>query len=104
MKVAVTIALLVPLATMVAAQQPQPEVHGTFEGEPMYTVLPPDRIPAIRTPEFVTGEEADRLMAPDEPVLGVVVQGDARAYSLWHLDRHEIVNDTVAGRALAATW
>jgi len=98
------IALLVSLATLAAAQGPEPEIHGRFDGEPMYTVLPPDRIPAIRVPEFVTGEQADRLMAPDEPVLGVVVDGDARAYSLWHLDRHEIVNDTIAGRAVAATW
>jgi hypothetical protein len=43
-------------------------------------------------------------MRPKEPVLGVVVDGEARAYSLWQLDAHEIVNDEIAGSAIAATW
>ena len=43
-------------------------------------------------------------MKDSEPVLGVVLNGEARAYSLWHLDAHEIVNDTLAGTAIAATW
>ncbi len=41
---------------------------------------------------------------PREPVLGVVVDGAARAYSLWQLDHHEIANDEIAGTAIAATW
>jgi hypothetical protein len=43
-------------------------------------------------------------MAPEEPVFGLVVGDEARAYSLWQLDRHEIVNDRVGGIAFAATW
>ena len=43
-------------------------------------------------------------MSDDEPVLGVVVGRDARAYSLWHLDRHEIVNDTIGKLPIAVTW
>ncbi len=97
--------LLVLLATGVAAaQRPEPKVHGTFDGDEMYTVLPPDAIPAISDPQFVTGEEAAAQMAADEPVLGIVHEGQARAYSLWHLDAHEIVNDSIAGTPLAVTW
>jgi hypothetical protein len=96
--------LLSLLAAAANAQRPEPEVHGTFQGDPMYSVLPVDAIPAIREPAFVTGEAADRQMRPDEPVLGVVIGGEAHAYSLWQLDAHEIVNDTVGGRAIAATW
>lgn len=72
----------------------------------MYTVLPPDAIPAINNPEFVSREEAEKWMADDEPVLGLVdpVTGKAKAYSLWHLDRHEIVNDQLGGRPIAVTW
>jgi hypothetical protein len=80
------------------------EVHGTFDGDPMYTVLPPGGIPAITEPEFVTGTEARSQMSIEEPVLGMVIDGGARAYSLWQLDAHEIVNDTIAGTAVAATW
>jgi len=100
----ILIAGLLLVAGLAAAQPPDPEVHGTFQGDPMYSVLPVDAIPAIRTPEFVTGEAADLQMLPDEPVLGVVIGGEVHAYSLWHLDHHEIVNDTVGGRAIAATW
>ena len=98
------LALFALTATVAQAQRPEPEIHGTFDGDPMYTVLPLDAIPAIREPEFLAGADADQQMAPDEPVLGVIIAGEAHAYSLWQLDAHEIVNDTVGGRAIAATW
>lgn len=74
------------------------------EGYPMYELLPKDGIPAIDNPEFVPANEADGFMQDEEPVLGVVHNGEAHAYSLWTLDHHEIVNDTVGGAHLAATW
>jgi hypothetical protein len=86
------------------AQRPEPKVHGAFDGDTMYTVLPPGMIPAIMDPEFVTGEEAAEQMSPDEMIMGIMLGGETRAYSLWHLDAHEIVNDTIAGVPIAATW
>lgn len=68
------------------------------------TLLPRDAIQAIDDPQFLTAEEADQEYAPDEQVLGVVFDGEARAYSVSLLSRHEIVNDTVAGRLIAVTW
>jgi hypothetical protein len=72
----------------------------------MVTVLPQDAIPAITKPAFVSRAEADPLMRGDEPVLGLVdpVTGLAKAYSLWHLDHHEIVNDQLGGKPIAVTW
>ncbi len=72
----------------------------------LVTVLPKDAIPALRNPEFLTREQAESLMADDEPVLGLVdpQTGQAKAYSLWHLDRHEIVNDRLGGKPIAVTW
>ena len=56
-------------------------------------------------PVFVSADEADEFLEPDEPVLGVVgADGSARAYSAWHLEGHEIVNDVLAGLPIAATW
>lgn len=43
-------------------------------------------------------------MRDDEPVIGVVVDGVARAYSTWFLDHHEIVNDTFGDEPVAVTW
>lgn len=75
----------------------------SIEGDKVYSLLQPDRIPAIDEPELVAAAMAD-FMADDEWVLGVVASGEARAYSLWHLDRHEIVNDWLGGEPIAATW
>ena len=86
------------------ARQTEPEVVATIGGDEVYKLLPVGVVPAIDDPEFVSGRDADRQMRAEEPVLGVVIAGEARAYSLWQLDAHEIVNDEIAGRAIAATW
>ncbi len=92
------------IVASVAAERPEPEVVATWGGNEVYQVLPLGAIPALDNPGFVAGDEADAQMQPHEPVLGVVVDGAARAYSLWQLDHHEIVNDEIAGTAIAATW
>ncbi len=100
--------LAVPVALLAAPapkkEPPKPKTVATVDGEPIYQVLPLGAIPAIENPVFVTGEEAAAQMRPEEPVLGVVLGGEAHAYSLWQLDAHEIVNDTISGTAIAATW
>ena len=73
-------------------------------GDPVYEVLPAGAIPAITDPVFVTGEEAVQQMSPEEPVMGLLYGGEARAYSLWQLDTHEIVNDEIGGTPIAVTW
>ena len=68
------------------------------------TLLGFDGIPSIENPEFVESEVADETYDPDELVLGVEINGDARAYSVPLLSRHEIVNDIVGGKPIAVTW
>ncbi len=68
------------------------------------TVLPKDRIPSIDSPFFIAADEAGNIMADEELVIGVSIDGDHRAYSVPHLSRHEIVNDVVGGRPIAVTW
>ena len=68
------------------------------------TLLPPDAIPAFTFPEYYPVKEANQEYAPDEFVIGIEFNGDARAYSVSLLSRHEIVNDTVGGIHLAVTW
>jgi hypothetical protein len=96
--------LFLGAAVPVTAERPKAEVVATIGGEDVYQLLPVGAIPAIDNPEFVSGADADQQMRPEEPVLGVVLGGEARAYSLWQLDAHEIVNDQIAGTAIAATW
>ncbi len=68
------------------------------------TVLAKDAIPAIRAPEFVGAAGAEAWMNAEEPIIGVELDGDARAYPVAMLSRHEIVNDTVGGAPIAVTW
>ncbi|MCH8110078.1 MAG: DUF3179 domain-containing protein [Chloroflexi bacterium] len=70
----------------------------------LITLLGFDAIPAILNPDFVTADEAERWMEPDEQVLGLSINGDNRAYSIPMLSRHEIVNDVVGGVPVAVTW
>jgi hypothetical protein len=65
---------------------------------------PPDGIPAIDRPAFVTPATAASWLRPKEPVLAVRIGDDARAYPLQILMWHEIVNDTVGGRPLVITY
>ena len=92
------------VGSVALAERPEPEVYGTFDGDDMFTLLPPDGIPAILDPEFVTGEEAAAQMSAEESVMGLATEGDAVCWSTWQLDHHEIVNDVFNGTAIAATW
>ena len=59
-------------------------------------------IPSIFDPTFVEAQEAK---IPDDAwILGVVIEGEAHAYSLNLLNHHEIVNDVVGGKPIAAVW
>ncbi len=68
------------------------------------TILPKDAIPAIFEPEFLLGVDGGRQLNDGELVLGVTINGDARAYGVAYLSGHEIVNDRVGGRPIAVTW
>lgn len=68
-------------------------------------VIPRDRIPAIDKPKFQSVTAAAKAGLPDnEPVIGVVINGDARAYPIRILIWHEIVNDLVGGMPIAVTF
>jgi hypothetical protein len=74
-------------------------------------LLPPDSIQAIDEPRFETAAEAVNnfevtgySMQADEKVIGVVINGEARAYPIVILSNHEIVNDMVGGQPVAVTW
>ena len=73
-----------------------------YADDAIRTLLPFDAIPAITDPQFVSTNEAK--LDPDAPVIGVTFNDDSRAYSLYLLNGHEIVNDVVGGLNIATTW
>jgi hypothetical protein len=64
---------------------------------------PKDGIPAIDAPRFLPVGAASDLAA-SEPVIGLQINGEAKAYPLRILTWHEIVNDTLGGTPIAVTY
>jgi hypothetical protein len=96
---------IVLIAAAASAQERRPaHRETTIQGHTMHTLLKPGDIPAIFAPEFLSVGEAGSLYHPDEPLLVVTAGEVAKAYSTWHLDRHEVVNDAIAGVPIATTW
>ncbi|MCG6926599.1 MAG: DUF3179 domain-containing protein [Acidobacteria bacterium] len=93
---------LIPLLSPLAATQDAPAPPPT--ADPYYAgfVIPRARIKAVDTPQFVPAVEAD--IPEDAWVFGVVVEGQARAYSLNLLNHHETVNDRVGDKPFAVVW
>ncbi len=65
--------------------------------------VPRDGIPPIDNPRFQPVANVYHLSA-NSPVVAINVDGDARAYPLEVLTRHEIVNDVAGGIPVAVTF
>ncbi len=102
-KTAIIFVLFFLLSPLPRGQRPEPkktEIHG----HTLYAVLKPGDIPAIFEPQFISISEANTLYYDQEPLMVVIAEGEAKAYSTWHLDQHEVVNDYIGGKAIVATW
>ncbi len=64
--------------------------------------IPRDAINPVYTPKFVTPNEA--TLKPKELVMGLEINGDARAYPVGMMRIREIVNDEVGGTPVLVTW
>lgn len=65
---------------------------------------PKDGIPAIDKPKFIPAKQAQTWLHDKEPVIAIIVNGEARAYPLQILIWHEIVNDTVQNVPISVTF
>ena len=68
------------------------------------SLIPKDAIPAILEPRFISAQSAEDEINDTEKIIGVSINGEARAYPIDILSRHEIVNDVVGGESIAVTW
>lgn len=99
-----------------AQPQPQPLEAGSFnetDDGVQYTVPPhrlrqgcpggTDCIPSIDDPRFQSAESA-RWLQSNDLVIGVAVDGEAKAYPLRILNVHEVVNDRIGNTPIAVTY
>jgi hypothetical protein len=70
--------------------------------EIVWSGAPPAPLPASATIAHETGGLA--ALDGAEPVIGVALGTEARAYPLRWLDWHEVANDALGGRAIAVVW
>ena len=71
-----------------------------------------DALPSLTDPKAITLSELSGLetvgrgkyLVPSDKVIGVVVDGAARAYPLRVLVWHEVVNDTISGVPIVVTY
>lgn len=92
---------LLGLAAGACEAQSGPEIHPDLPPE-FRQLLPRGTIASIDQPKFVSAKKAD--ISDDAWILGVEIDGEARAYSLNLLNSHEVVNDKIGGTAFAAVW
>jgi hypothetical protein len=97
------VALLSPLALLLAAAEESEPLHGfSLEGleVPRELVVPAaprrDPIASLDAPGFVGAEDADWVAATN-PVIGVALGGQARAYPIHLLEYHPLLNDELGG-------
>lgn len=77
--------------------------HSVPFGEIMSGGPSKDGIPPVDDPKFVP-VAAEKTLADTEPVIGLILNGEAKAYPLRILIWHEIVNDTVGGVPVSVTF
>lgn len=65
---------------------------------------PKDGIPALDNPKFVSIEKAKSWLDKKDPVISLVIDGEARAYPLQILIWHEIINHEFKGIPVSVTF
>ncbi len=65
---------------------------------------PKDGIPSIDDPKFISASEAPDGLKPGDPVFGVVINGEVKAYSQRILAQHEICNDSFGDTPVSVTY
>ncbi|MGD8969590.1 MAG: DUF3179 domain-containing (seleno)protein, partial [Anaerolineae bacterium] len=103
-----------PAGTLEPAERPPAGAESQFKTDftkhsvPYDEILsggpPKDGIPAIDAPRFVSVEEADEWLEPQEPVILVEVGDVEKAYPIQILMWHEIVNDVIGDTPVAVTF
>lgn len=100
------VALLLIVASPQAPAPPSPPAPAPQEHRsdrlPINQRIPPV---TLRRDDFVAAGEAARAgVLDEEAILGITLGGESRAYPIAIVATSEVVNDDVAGVAIAITW
>lgn len=88
--------LTIPREKLIASGIPKDQIDAI--GPKLVETITPREVQLMRENEHV------RFLVASDRVIGVVINGEARAYPVRVLGLHEVVNDVVQGVPLAVTW
>ncbi len=76
----------------------------TLRNEIMSGGVPQDGIPSIDDPVFESVDDVGDRLDDEDPIFGVLLNGEAKAYPQNVLVYHEIVNDEIGGDEVSVTY
>lgn len=94
-----------PIIFFAASCKPQESEEQSFLREAARAV-PRDHFEVLDDPPMVDAKTAEEreLVKSEEPVIGIVLGGEAKAYPIAVMGRHELINDTCGGEPIAVSW
>ncbi|MBN4073952.1 DUF3179 domain-containing protein [bacterium AH-315-E10] len=63
-----------------------------------------ENFPAVVNPRFEPADLASSWLNDNEAIIGISVNGESKAYPIRLLQQHEVVNDTVGGESIFASY
>lgn len=98
------IILCIPLSLSAATKNGFDLTNSLIPADQILQGGPPrDGIPSIDKPKFVAARSAN-FLKPGDRVIGITYNGESRAYPINILNWHEIVNDSIRGKAVSVTY
>lgn len=79
----------------------------TTFGTPIgYQAVPRDAFPVFDDPPMLSASEAEEtgVIFDRDAIIGVALNGEAKAYPITVMGVHELGNDTIGGVPIAVSW
>ena len=69
-----------------------------------FRAAPRDAFPVLFDPPMGNVEDGDRVLEPNEWIIGIALKGEAKAYPVDVMGFHELINDVVGGMPITVCW
>jgi len=63
-----------------------------------------DAFPVLFNPTMGRVADGDKIIRPNQWVIGIAMGGEAKAYPVAVMGFHELINDTLAGHPITVCW
>ena len=92
------------IAARAHAASPTPaEIEKEYNSASMRAVAR-DAFPVLFNPPMGTVADGNKIIQPNEWVIGIEMNGKARAYPVAVMGFHELINDTVGSHPITVCW